>query len=257
MTAGASLKASATANVAPLRYWIKLEFTSLPARAQAAISPGRISASVSDARGAHICRRPRGHLRHPERIRAERDGWRRPGGIRRPRDRCWGHERSRGACRVGRPGRGGMPGMDRRRMGRRRPRRLPDSRAPRPGSAVDANHGAIALVALGELGYVIETDWRPVRVEVVAAGRGRVDVHPVTFDEAGDGRQPTSTAASSATRRDASPSAPSRAGESTARRSSNSCDPTAATSLATSTTPIWLYCMAMAMAMAWPQPPTA
>jgi lincosamide nucleotidyltransferase A/C/D/E len=48
--------------------------------------------------------------------------------------------------------------------------------------AVDADQEAAALVALGELGYVIETDWRPVRVEVVAAGRGRVDVHPVIFD---------------------------------------------------------------------------
>ena len=55
--------------------------------------------------------------------------------------------------------------------------------------AVNADHGAAVLVALGKLGYVIETDWRPVRVEVVAAGRGRVDIHPVTFDEAGDGRQ--------------------------------------------------------------------
>ena len=55
--------------------------------------------------------------------------------------------------------------------------------------AVDASQVAAALVALGKLGYVIETDWRPVRVEVVAAGRGRVDVHPVTFDEAGDGHQ--------------------------------------------------------------------
>src|SRR5919107_2028777 len=55
--------------------------------------------------------------------------------------------------------------------------------------AVDADQEAAALVALGKLGYVIETDWRPVRVEVVAAGRGRVDIHPVTFDEAGDGRQ--------------------------------------------------------------------
>jgi lincosamide nucleotidyltransferase A/C/D/E len=55
--------------------------------------------------------------------------------------------------------------------------------------AVDAEQRAAALVALGKLGYLMETDWRPVRVEVVAAGRGRVDVHPVTFDEAGDGRQ--------------------------------------------------------------------
>ena len=55
--------------------------------------------------------------------------------------------------------------------------------------AVNADQEAAALLALRKLGYVIETDWRPVRVEVVAAGRGRVDVHPVTFDERGDGRQ--------------------------------------------------------------------
>ncbi|MCW3842968.1 GNAT family N-acetyltransferase [Micromonospora yasonensis] len=55
--------------------------------------------------------------------------------------------------------------------------------------AVPAEHEAAALRALAQLGYVVETDWRPVRVEVVAAGRGRVDLHPLTFDEAGDGHQ--------------------------------------------------------------------
>lgn len=55
--------------------------------------------------------------------------------------------------------------------------------------AITADHEAAALHALGKLGYVIETDWRPVRVEVVAARRGRVDLHPLTFDEAGDGHQ--------------------------------------------------------------------
>jgi lincosamide nucleotidyltransferase A/C/D/E len=55
--------------------------------------------------------------------------------------------------------------------------------------AVAAEHEAIALQTLGRLGYAIETDWRPVRVEVVAEGRGRVDLHPLTFDEAGDGHQ--------------------------------------------------------------------
>ncbi|MEU4771171.1 aminoglycoside adenylyltransferase [Micromonospora sp. NPDC023644] len=55
--------------------------------------------------------------------------------------------------------------------------------------AVAAEHEAAALRALGRLGYVVETDWRPVRVEVVAEGRGRVDLHPLTFDEAGDGHQ--------------------------------------------------------------------
>ena len=53
--------------------------------------------------------------------------------------------------------------------------------------AIAADDERAALAALGELGYVIDADWRPVRVEVVAAGRGRVDLHPLTFDEAGDG----------------------------------------------------------------------
>ncbi|MEU1645677.1 aminoglycoside adenylyltransferase [Micromonospora zamorensis] len=55
--------------------------------------------------------------------------------------------------------------------------------------AIAAEHEAAALLALGRLGYVIETDWRPVRVEVVAEGRGRVDLHPLKFDEAGHGHQ--------------------------------------------------------------------
>jgi lincosamide nucleotidyltransferase A/C/D/E len=55
--------------------------------------------------------------------------------------------------------------------------------------AVPADREAAALDALSELGYVIETDWRPVRVEVVAAGRGWVDLHPVVFDETGDAHQ--------------------------------------------------------------------
>ncbi|MGK5520290.1 nucleotidyltransferase domain-containing protein [Micromonospora sp. URMC 107] len=38
--------------------------------------------------------------------------------------------------------------------------------------AVAAEHEAAALRALGRLGCVVETDWRPVRVEVVAEGRG-------------------------------------------------------------------------------------
>ncbi|SBT50020.1 GNAT family N-acetyltransferase [Micromonospora auratinigra] len=54
--------------------------------------------------------------------------------------------------------------------------------------AVAAEHESAALDALGRLGYVVETDWRPVRVELVA-DRGRVDLHPLTFDETGDGHQ--------------------------------------------------------------------
>jgi lincosamide nucleotidyltransferase A/C/D/E len=46
-----------------------------------------------------------------------------------------------------------------------------------------------AMAALAGLGFVIETDWRPTRVELRAPGDQWVDVHPVVFDEHGDGRQ--------------------------------------------------------------------
>lgn len=55
--------------------------------------------------------------------------------------------------------------------------------------AVDAKDESAALDVLGPLGYVVETDWRPVRVELGAPGRGWVDLHPVTFDRTGHGRQ--------------------------------------------------------------------
>ncbi|MET8090042.1 aminoglycoside adenylyltransferase [Micromonospora sp. NPDC005220] len=55
--------------------------------------------------------------------------------------------------------------------------------------AIAAEHESAALQALSRLGYVVETDWRPVRVEVVADGRGRVDLHPLRFDQAGHGHQ--------------------------------------------------------------------
>jgi lincosamide nucleotidyltransferase A/C/D/E len=54
--------------------------------------------------------------------------------------------------------------------------------------AIPADHEGDALQALARLGYQVETDWRPVRVEV-AAPRGRVDLHPLTFDDAGNGHQ--------------------------------------------------------------------
>lgn len=54
--------------------------------------------------------------------------------------------------------------------------------------AIPADCETAALKALAEIGYQVETDWRPVRVEV-AAPRGRVDLHPLTFDAAGDGHQ--------------------------------------------------------------------
>jgi lincosamide nucleotidyltransferase A/C/D/E len=55
--------------------------------------------------------------------------------------------------------------------------------------ALTADREAAALEALGVLGYAIVTDWRPVRVEVGAPGGRWVDLHPVAFDEYGDGHQ--------------------------------------------------------------------
>lgn len=55
--------------------------------------------------------------------------------------------------------------------------------------AVHADDLDTCLHALGRLGYVAETDWLPVRIEVRAPGDRWVDVHPVAFDDAGHGRQ--------------------------------------------------------------------
>lgn len=75
-----------------------------------------------------------------------------------------------------------------------RPGFLPGSRAAgasTPSSATRPDHTgtstshistaqeSVALEVLHELGYEVETDWRPNRVELVAAGRGWVDVHAV------------------------------------------------------------------------------
>src|SRR5918999_1510036 len=54
---------------------------------------------------------------------------------------------------------------------------------------VDAGQEKLALAVLAELGYSVETDWRPNPVELVAAGRGWVDLHPLTFETAGNGIQ--------------------------------------------------------------------
>ena len=51
---------------------------------------------------------------------------------------------------------------------------------------IDAVHAAAALAALERLGYEVETDWRPNRVELAAPGRGWVDVHPLTSDAEGN-----------------------------------------------------------------------
>jgi lincosamide nucleotidyltransferase A/C/D/E len=55
--------------------------------------------------------------------------------------------------------------------------------------AIDAGQEALVLATLDHFGYTIETDWRPTRVELIAPGRGWVDVHPVVFDPAGYGVQ--------------------------------------------------------------------
>jgi lincosamide nucleotidyltransferase A/C/D/E len=55
--------------------------------------------------------------------------------------------------------------------------------------ALDARDESSALGALESRGYRLETDWRPVRVELVAPGRGWVDLHPVVFGTDGHGKQ--------------------------------------------------------------------
>jgi lincosamide nucleotidyltransferase A/C/D/E len=47
--------------------------------------------------------------------------------------------------------------------------------------AVDAGHLDAGLAALQALGYTVETDWLPNRIELHRPGHGRVDMHPLTF----------------------------------------------------------------------------
>lgn len=54
---------------------------------------------------------------------------------------------------------------------------------------LDARCEEPALAVLAEMGYTVETDWRPNRVELCAPGRGRVDLHPLLVDEDGSARQ--------------------------------------------------------------------
>ena len=54
---------------------------------------------------------------------------------------------------------------------------------------VDASREVEVLAALQSLGYEVETDRRPVRVEMAAPGDRWVDLHPVVLDVSGDGRQ--------------------------------------------------------------------
>lgn len=55
--------------------------------------------------------------------------------------------------------------------------------------AVDAADLTSALEVLGRRGYRVETDWRPVRLELERVDVGWVDLHPVVFDDGGHGRQ--------------------------------------------------------------------
>ena len=55
--------------------------------------------------------------------------------------------------------------------------------------AVDAEDLDRAVELLAGLGYVPETDWLPVRLELAAPGGRWVDLHPVVFGPEGDGRQ--------------------------------------------------------------------
>lgn len=54
---------------------------------------------------------------------------------------------------------------------------------------IDATFEGAVLTALGRLGYVVETDWRPNRVELVAPGRRWVDLHPLVVRADGSARQ--------------------------------------------------------------------
>jgi lincosamide nucleotidyltransferase A/C/D/E len=66
-------------------------------------------------------------------------------------------------------------------------------RQTRPHRDVDVDFDAEfepeVLGALASLGYSIETDWRPNRLEVAASGSRWVDLHPLAIDDTGDARQ--------------------------------------------------------------------
>src|SRR4051794_933194 len=54
---------------------------------------------------------------------------------------------------------------------------------------VRASQAATVLEVLHRMSYAMETDWWPNRLELVCAGRGWVDVHPLALDSEGDGIQ--------------------------------------------------------------------
>src|SRR5215218_2310816 len=53
----------------------------------------------------------------------------------------------------------------------------------------DADFEDAILAALAELGYVVETDWRPNRVELAAPGSRWVDLHPLVIHADCNARQ--------------------------------------------------------------------
>lgn len=55
--------------------------------------------------------------------------------------------------------------------------------------AFDAAYEEIAFEVLGALGYMLETDWRPVRFELVAPPSRYSDMHPVVLNDHGSGVQ--------------------------------------------------------------------
>jgi lincosamide nucleotidyltransferase A/C/D/E len=55
--------------------------------------------------------------------------------------------------------------------------------------ALDMVGESAAIETLSRSGYGIETDWRPVRIELAAPGDRWVDLHPVVFGTDGDGAQ--------------------------------------------------------------------
>ncbi|WP_407068263.1 nucleotidyltransferase domain-containing protein [Lapillicoccus sp.] len=55
--------------------------------------------------------------------------------------------------------------------------------------AVDADTFETARTTLEATGFTAETDWLPVRLEMVGGPGGWADLHPVRFDSAGNGVQ--------------------------------------------------------------------
>lgn len=53
----------------------------------------------------------------------------------------------------------------------------------------DAQHTEELLSILKEHGYVIETDWAPVRIELYSETYGYIDIHPFILQEDGSAKQ--------------------------------------------------------------------